>query len=218
MKWRRVEPGVHLRRLLALLLILGGSWQVAAGGYIQAKAWLAQYLLQSAWQTTQAGGKRIRPWPWADTWPLARLRVPRLAVDQVVLSGASGRTLAFGPGHLPGTALPGQAGNSVISGHRDTHFRFLRDLRPGDRLELTPANGAGLMYAVVSAEVHDQSDLWLLEQGQTLLTLITCYPFDALTPGGSERFVIRAIPVLGGGAIPPPPAAAASTGGRRVYL
>lgn len=176
-------------------MLLVGGWQIAEGGYIKAKAWLAQYLLQSAWETARAGGERVRPWPWADTWPVARLQVPRLGVDQIILAGASGRTLAFGPGHMAGTAEPGAAGNSVVSAHRDTHFRFLQQLQPGDRLELVTLKGARLSYAVASAEVHDKSELWLLDQGQTLLTLITCYPFDAWLPGGPERFVIRAVPL-----------------------
>lgn len=188
--------------LVVILVVLLGSWQVAQGGYIKAKAWLAQYLLQSAWASTRAGGTRVRPWPWADTWPVARLRVQRLDIDRIILSGASGRTLAFGPGHIPGTALPGSAGNSVISGHRDTHFRFLQHLRPGDRIELTTARGARLGYVVVSAGVHDQDDLWLLDQGQELLTLITCFPFDALLPGGPDRFVVRAVQLNGAGSPP----------------
>jgi len=204
---------------LAIIIVLFlGSWQIAEGGYIKAKAWLAQYLLQSAWETTQAGGARVRPWPWADTWPVARLQVPRLGVDQVVLSGASGRTLAFGPGHMAGTAAPGMAGNSVLSGHRDTHFRFLRDLQPGDRIELIPASGARLMYVVVSAEVHDQGDLWLLDQGQSLLTLITCFPFDALLPGGTGRFVIRAIPLKGTGLHSQTPLLDDAEGQQRIYM
>ncbi|WP_428609786.1 class GN sortase [Sedimenticola sp.] len=185
----------YLIRLLIILCVLVGTWQIAEGGYIKAKAWLAQQLLQSAWDTTLTGGERTYPWPWADTWPVARLRVKRLGIDQIVLSGASGRNLAFGPGHIAGTAAPGESGNVVLSGHRDTHFRFLRDLQPGDWIELTPANGRSLIYAVIRREVHSQDDVWLLNQDASRLTLITCYPFDALIPGGRERFVIRAEPV-----------------------
>lgn len=203
---------------IIIILLLVGSWQVAEGGYIKAKAWLAQYLLQSAWETARAGGERVRPWPWADTWPVARLRVPRLGVDQVILAGASGRTLAFGPGHLAGTAEPGGVGNSVVSAHRDTHFRFLQQLRPGDRLELITLQGARLSYAVASAEVHDKSDLWLLDQGQTLLTLITCYPFDALLPGGPERYVIRAVPLQGSAPSAPLRPADGLTSQQRIYM
>ena len=124
-----------MRRLgaaLAVAAALAGLGLLADAGWIHAKAALAQHLLAGAWARTRDGEARARPWPWADTWPLARLSVARLGVRRLVLAGASGRTLAFGPGHHAGTALPGAPGNAVISGHRDTHFRFLGELRPGD--------------------------------------------------------------------------------------
>lgn len=185
-------------RLAALLLGVLGLWQVAAGGYIQAKALLAQWLLQSAWQQTQQGAQRVRPWPWADTWPLARLRVERLGVDQIVLAGSSGRTLAFGPGHLDGSDRFSTLGNSVLSGHRDTHFRFLQSLEINDRIRITLPGGGDLVYAVASREVVQSDELWVLDQSQVALTLITCYPFDAVVPGGTARFVIRALPLFAG--------------------
>jgi sortase A len=67
---------------------------------------------------------------------VARLVVPSEDVEMIVLAGASGRTLAFGPGHLKGTPLPGQAGNAVISGHRDTHFAFLARLHLADEVDV----------------------------------------------------------------------------------
>ena len=115
--------------LAAAVLIAIGLWQAGSAGYIHAKAWLAQVLLARAWTATLAGEARVRPWPWADTWPIARLQVPALGVDRIVLAGASGRTLAFGPGHLAGTPLPGEKGTSVLAGHRDTHFAWIGDLR-----------------------------------------------------------------------------------------
>lgn len=180
----------------AVTLILLGGLQVGEGVYIEAKAWLAQQLLQKAWAETQAGDAMVPPWPWADTRPLARLRVERLGVDQIILSGASGRTLAFGPGHVDGTAAPGTQGNSVISGHRDTHFGFLQQLKDDDRIEVTLADGQVVHYAVVRRAVHHQRDVWLMEQTASRLTLITCYPFDAIIPGGPERYVVTAEPVL----------------------
>ncbi|MES9857456.1 MAG: class GN sortase [Sedimenticola sp.] len=186
----------RLYRLSLIALLLGGFWQLGGGIYIEAKAWLAQVLLQEAWLESRAGGGWIRPWPWADTWPVARLRVDRLGVDQVVLSGASGRTLAFGPGHINGTAIPGRDGNSVISGHRDTHFRFLQYLQQDDVIELQLADGGSLRYAVMHLSVYSEQELWLLDQTFSRLTLITCFPFDALLPGGEERYVVIAEPVL----------------------
>jgi sortase A len=189
-----VNPG--WRGLLAVGLFLSGAWLLGQGAYIEVKAWLAQYLLQQAWAETKEAGGRVSPWPWADTWPVARLRVDRLGVDQVVLAGASGRSLAFGPGHISGTAAPGAEGNSAISGHRDTHFRFLRELRDGDEIRLILPSGAEMGYRVYRRGVYQRDAVWLLERGEPGLTLITCYPFDALVSGGPERFVVSARPVL----------------------
>lgn len=186
----------RLSQLLLVVLLVSGSWLAVDGLYIEAKAWLAQVLLQSAWREAEEGGERVRPWPWADTWPLARMEVERLKVDQVVLAGASGRTLAFGPGHIEGTAMPGTRGNSVISGHRDTHFRFLQHLQPGDQIGITRPDGSHIRYAVMQLSVQSEEDTWLLRPTPSRLTLITCYPFDALIPGGAERFVVIAEPVL----------------------
>ena len=98
---------------VAALLALG-FWQLGQGAYIPAKAWLAQELMQRAWLRVTAGEDRAAPWPWADTWPVARLKALGGDIDLVVLAGGSGRTLAFGPGHLSASAMPGQVGNAVI--------------------------------------------------------------------------------------------------------
>ena len=185
------------RALYAGLLVLLGVWQLGQGAYIQAKAVLAQHLLERAWERAERGSDRPRPWSWADTWPLARLRVARLGVDQIILAGASGRSLAFAPGHVSGTALPGAPGNTVISGHRDTHFRFLGRLRPGDRVRLELPGSQDRVYRVVTQSVQHQDDLSILaESTDDRLTLLTCYPFDALVPGGPLRFVVIAEPAL----------------------
>ena len=178
--------------LLALLLGLGSSLY---GAYIPAKAWLAQQLLEGAWERRVRGAEDSRPWPWADTAPLARVRQPRLGIDQIVLEGASGRVLAFGPGHVSGTARPGAGGNTVISGHRDTHFRWLGQLRRGDQLLLQTGDGRSLAYRVAQLAVHHESEVGLLDplQGDQL-RLVTCYPFDAVTAGGPQRFVVTALP------------------------
>jgi sortase A len=181
-------------RRAALAVLLGlGTWHGAQGLYIEAKAHVAQRLVLRAWRAARAGARHARPWPWADTEPVARLRAPGQDVDLVVLAGASGRTLAFGPGHLSGTPLPGEDGNAVLSGHRDTHFAFLRRLRPGDELAVERRDGALRRYVVTGAEVVDRSEVRLLrDTGDTRLTLVTCYPFATLRPGGPLRYVVTA--------------------------
>ncbi len=181
-------------RVSALLLALVGLGQAAQAGYIHAKAVLAQVLIQRAWAEAGRSGGSPRPWPWADTTPVARLGVPAHRVDLMVLEGGSGRTLAFGPGHVTGTARPGGHGNVVIGGHRDTHFRFLKDLRPGDLVLLQDPSGDRIGYVMTSAEVVDRerSDVQR-DFGDDRLTLITCFPFDAVRPGGPERYVVTAM-------------------------
>ena len=182
-----------MKRLLLIVALFGlGSWQLGEGAWIQGKAWLAQRLLEHAWARTLEGESQVAPWPWADTWPVARLRMDALAVDLIVLEGESGRTLAFGPGHTPASARPGEAGTVVVSGHRDTHFRFLQRLEAGDEVELETVKGRW-RYRVTGGRVLDVERHRLVEaeQGRRLL-LVTCYPFNALAPGGPLRYVVSA--------------------------
>lgn len=168
--------------------------------WIPAKAELAQFLLRRCWAQTLDGKQHVKPWPWADTWPLARLRMEQHGVDLIVLAGASGRTLAFGPGHLDGTPRPGQGGNIVLSGHRDTHFRFLERVTPGELLSLQSPDGISRTYRVMARHIVYENDVYVLDDdGDAVLTLVTCYPFDAVVPGGPLRYVIRAERVEGGG-------------------
>ena len=180
-------------RFLALGLLLIGALQFGQGAWIQAKAWLAQVLISQAWSRTLNGEQQAKPWPWADTWPVARLIAPRLGIDRYVLAGANGSAIAFGPGHLSGTPVPGQIGNSVIGGHRDTHLAFLRHVKPGDELLVERADGTRIVYQVRDALVLDKRDVWVAKQeGPNRLTLVTCYPFEALRAGGPQRFVVFA--------------------------
>ena len=130
-----------LARLPFLLLIGAGLALIAQGAAIPAKAWLAQILLDRAFAASVATGAPVRPWPWADAAPVARVRVPRLGVEEVVLSGGSGEALAFGPTLLPGGGRLGERGTAVFAAHRDTHFRFLAELRPGDLIEVEEVSG-----------------------------------------------------------------------------
>ncbi len=181
-----------LRWLMACLLFLG-FWQLGQGTYIPAKAWLAQELMQRAWQQAGRGAERPPPWPWADTWPVARLTARSRGVDLIVLAGGSGRTLAFGPGHLSASALPGQTGNMVVAGHRDTHFRFLSDVGPGETLSVETPGGERYRYEVIGADVVDsRRGSLVLDTEVAMLTLVTCYPFEAAVPGGPLRFVVTA--------------------------
>ena len=185
------------RQLLMLLLVLAGLQQLAAAGVIKAKAWLAPVLIEQAWaESLQNAGEPVKPWPWADTWPVARLRVPAEGVDLTVLAGDSGNALAFGPGHAQASDTLGGTGLAVIGGHRDTHFAFLQHLKPGSQLELQLPDGSWRSYRVHNTTVAD-TRLQSLQQDNSreILLLVTCYPFDALLANGPLRYVVAALPV-----------------------
>jgi sortase A len=181
-------------RVLAVALVAVGVWQVGHGVWIYAKARLAQHLLQRAWARTLAGESDVRPWPWADTWPVARLRVPAHGTDLIVLDGVSGRTLAFAPGHAGGSARPGAAGTAIISGHRDTHFSFLQRVRPGDEVIVDTPGHPPAHFRVREMAVVDSRTAVIRSDGngEAGLVLLTCYPFDAIRPGGPLRYVVIA--------------------------
>lgn len=185
-------------RAAGMLLASLAAWHLGSGGYIHLKALAAQQLLEHAWHRTIANERTVRPWPWADTQPVARLRASVQGRDLIVLAGASGRSLAFGPAHVSGTALPGDPGSSVIAGHRDTHFRFLRELRPGDPLEIQRRDGASVHYRVTRMRIVDSRLARLvLDEEVSSLRLVTCYPFDAVRAGGPLRFEVTAQAVTG---------------------
>lgn len=181
---------------LIALSIVCGTWMLGSGLYIHCKAWLAQQLIALAWERTLAGERHVRPWPWADTWPVARLRTEDMSVDLYVLADASGRSLAFGPGHVHGTAAIGTSGNTMIAGHRDTHFQFLRTLPVGARLILQSEDGSDWRYEIVDGKIFDtRREHLAMRSNSSTLTLLTCYPFDALIPGGPLRYAAIAAPL-----------------------
>lgn len=185
MSWRK---GV----IAILTLVVVSTWGNAAT--ITAKAWLAKGLISKAWHSTLASAEPgHKPWPWADTWPVAVLRHPYSPDLLYVLEGGFGSALAFGPGHIIASAMPGEGGASVIAGHRDTHFDFLQQLKAGNRLELQDAHSQWHTYVVASTHIVDSREgEWALPEGTEELHLITCYPFDAAVPGGPLRYVVVA--------------------------
>lgn len=178
--------------LLALLSAAITIVFLGEGLWIRAKAGLAQVLLERAFAQSIATGKPVKPWSWADTWPVARIKVPRLNAASIALAGGSGQALAFGPGHLAGTPMPGEPGTSVFAAHRDTHFRFLGDLKPGDQIEVTRDDGLTFTYVMTAAEIvrWDQSKIDAAASGYNL-ALATCWPLDGIARG-PFRYVVNA--------------------------
>lgn len=183
------------RLLFALTALLFGAGLYLTGeaAWIHAKARLAQYLIAEAWEETRAGSVGVRPWPWADMTPMAVLEAPEQGIRQIVLSGASGRNLAFGPTHMDASARPDGAGTVVLAGHRDTHFAFLETIQQGERLTLTDSGGARHDFRVKSLEIADSRTTNLRLSDSTSLVLVTCYPFDAIDAGGPLRYVVTAV-------------------------
>jgi sortase A len=174
--------------LVALAVALLGQ-----GLWIPVKGALAQVLLELAWEEARARGEPVAPWPWADTRLVARLHAPARGVELVVLAGASGAALAFAPGHVEGTAAVGEGGHTVLAGHRDTHFRFLRELQRGEELLLEDLAGRLHAYRVRDLVIVDEHEVGILaESPDRRLTLLTCYPFDSPVPGGPLRYAVTA--------------------------
>jgi len=162
------------------------------GVYIHAKALLAQVLLERAFTEAVATGHPVKPWAWADTWPVARIEIKRLNAGAIVLAGSSGQALAFGPGHVERTPDAGERGVAVYSAHRDTHFAFLKNVTIGDEIDVTRRDGRAFRYRVDATSVvrFDASGIDPLAGGHELV-LSTCWPFDALTQG-PERYLVHA--------------------------
>ena len=180
------------RILLIALLALAGLGLIGQGAWIHAKALLAQVLLKRAFAETVATGHPVKPWSWADTWPVARIDVPRLGASAIVLEGSSGQALAFGPGHVELSSEAGEPGVAVYSAHRDTHFKFLKDVKINDLVAVTRRDGQMFLYRVTHTSIvpFDQSGIDPHADGKHLV-LSTCWPFDAVTPG-PLRYLIHA--------------------------
>jgi len=168
---------------------------LSSGSYIHIKAQLAQWLISQAWQQSIDDNSQTKPWPWADTWPVARLEVPKYKVDQYVLAGSTGESLAFGPGYVFASAAPTEQGNTIIAAHRDTHFEFLQEVQKGDVIIIHNTMGRQRDYIVQDMTIVDKQNVDWLDNApySHQLTLVTCYPFNAVQVGGRLRYVVRAV-------------------------
>jgi sortase A len=181
--------GALIAAFIGLLLFSQGLW-------MHAKAELAQILLERAFAETLATGRPIKPWSWADTWPVARIEVPRLAESAIALHGASGQALAFGPGHVDQSAEPGREGTAVYAAHRDTHFAFLKNVSIGDDIRIVGLDGQAFQYRVTATAIvrWNYSGINIKAAGKNLV-LATCWPFDSATPG-PMRYLVKATLIL----------------------
>lgn len=181
-----------IMNLVSALLMLASLTFFGHSVWIFAKAQLAQVLLERAFSQTIATGKPVKAWSWADTYPVARIKIDRIGAEAIVLKGASGEAMAFGPALVNETSRPGTRGTSVMAAHRDTHFSFLRNVKIGDLIEVTRDDGLVFNYRALNMRVVDwnKSGIDAHEAGFHLV-LATCYPFDAITHG-PQRYVVEA--------------------------
>ena len=173
----------------ALVAATAGFYSVGKAGYLLAKAEIAQILLERAWSRTLDGEEDVRAWPWADVKPVARLEVPRLEEHAIVLSDTSGEALAFGPGPVGGEATLTDGRLKIIAAHRDSHFDFLADVRPGDEVTLTLADGARNAYRISRGVIVDSTNYKMPRPEGDGLALVTCWPLDGKTRG-PLRFIL----------------------------
>lgn len=176
----------------AIALFLTGLTVFGQGFYLTAKAEVAQVLLARAWSRAIDGESAPTPWPWADTWPVARLSVPALGENAIVLAEAGGEALAFGPAHLAVSPEAGDPGTTIYAAHRDTHFRFLEHVEIGETVIVERTDGPPLRYVVTGTEIVDAARSGINPaQGPSMLALVTCWPFGSITPG-PLRYVVWA--------------------------
>lgn len=179
-----------------VLCFMIGAIIFSKGVYMDAKAHLAQVLIEYSWSSKGDQNQAAKPWWWADTKAIATLEAPRLRKRLFVMQDDSGESLAFGPGHLNGSANIAEDGHVMIAGHRDSHFAFLQDIKIGDVIKTTNSKAKSISYRVTDAYVMDTRKDTLTQYQHQQLTLITCYPFNSVITGGPLRYIVNAEPVL----------------------
>jgi sortase A len=127
--------------------------------------------------------------------PVARLSIPRIQLDEIVVEGVGDDELNAGPGHLPGSALPGMSGNAVISAHRDRHFSHLDALQLGDTIHTETGQSSGI-WVIVGRRIIDRNAPALFQSKEPLLTLTTCWPVRYFG-SAPDRLILTAKPVSG---------------------
>ncbi len=196
MKYNYMKNSKRITFIIIIMFLCTSLWLLSSAGWIQAKAVIAQQLLNHSWDLTLKYSGKNKPWPWADTWPVAKLTVPYQDIEQIVLAGDSGSSLAFGPGYSLASAAPNTAGTTVISGHRDTHFQFLQKLKINDKLTLQ-TNAKKVDYQIYDRMVVSSKEYTIqTETDLQTLILVTCYPFNSISTGGPLRYLVFARPLV----------------------
>lgn len=201
-RMRRLEwlRGPKTRRISSLVLVLTGTcllmFTVGAYSWMMAE----QRRLTKQWETknTRAGALPNASEPDQPSLRSADrdqtlLSIPKIHLQAAVLEGTDRKTLLLAPGHLKKTALPGDPGNSVIAGHRDTFFRHVYELNPGDEIVVQRA-GRQYHYVVTAKSIVGPHDTWVAgPTGDSRLTLVTCYPTYYIGPAPQRAIVVASL-------------------------
>lgn len=181
------------QKIIGIALLLCGGAVLLSGMWIPAKALVAQLLLDRAFSASVESGAPHTPWPRAEASTIARLTLPS-GDTYIVLDQDHGRALAFGPGLVGGSVLPDQnaatGSHIIIAAHRDTQFQELGNLTMGDLVRITLVTGQDMTFTVDGSVVRDKDQADFVMDDQHRISLVTCWPLDALQPGGDDRLII----------------------------
>lgn len=176
--------------LIAAALILTGALLVSKSAYFYSKGFIGQFLIERAWEKYRTVGEPVEVPGFEGRYPAGRLIIPAVNISSVLLGSATEESLALGPGHIEGTARPGEFGNTAVAGHRDTFFRPLRRIKSGDIIILEYLTGTKF-YEVDKIRIVKPTDIeWLEKSSEDMITLVTCYPFDYVG-AAPKRFIVR---------------------------
>ena len=179
--------------LLVILLLTGGGYFTYQGLKIEVKAKVAQILLQQAWYQTLKTGKKYQPWLSFDGVPIMRLIIPQHNINQIVLKGTSGQSLAFGPSFHEESFLPQDQKVTIISSHRDSHGNYIKKLKLGEKIKLQDEKGVWHTYIINEFfTINVKKETFTIKTNEQRLLLVTCFPFNSLQSGTSFRYIVSA--------------------------
>lgn len=188
------------RQIAGRILFIGGGVIVAFTGARYVSGAVAQDRARREWEGRAAHAAMSLAWETStrvrvsqtvtDGGPVARLIIPKIGLDDIVLEGVGSGVLNGGPGHYPGSPLPGNRGNAIISAHRDRHFRRLGELAIGDTVR-TESDSRIATWVITSRRVLDKGAAALFPASVPVLTLTTCWPIEYLG-SAPDRLILTA--------------------------
>ena len=183
---------------IAILCLLAAALLLSESALIRFKAWLGPILLRQAWAESLETAQPVKPWYWADMHPQARLLVPDLGIDLIALNDSSGEALTWGPGLWRAAANSPTDRLTIMTGHRDTHFRFLSDIELGVRVQRIDDQGVKHDYVTQKTQIIDvRTDQIAKPDDGDWLLLVTCHPFDGVDPNTPYRYLVWARQITG---------------------